>query len=377
MPQSRLLVPLLLAVALPLSAAPTAHAADRVSVTELPALPGQTASVAGVNDFGQVAGSSSGNGPQHAVLWHRGKTTDLGRGNATAINRRGQVLGLEYLSGSGTYVQHPRIWHNGTTTDIAPSGSGWVSATAINSAGAVPMTYSTSPYGYHQEAASLWKDGRQQGLQLAGGPHLTISVINDAGLVAGSHLPMFGTDSHAFRCREASCGRLPSVPGTGRYAVSAANESGVVVGTRDNQPLRWEGEGVTVLPGGVGGVAANPQAINERGDIVGWTQDATGTKRATVWRGGRQVVLDVPGPAEALAISDSGDIVGWSSASGQRQAFLWRHGRVVELGTLGGAYSVPVALNNFGTVVGHTTAADGSYRAAKWRVLPTWPTTTR
>ncbi|RKT55412.1 hypothetical protein [Saccharothrix australiensis] len=369
MPQSRLLVPLLLAVTLPLLAAPAADATGRVTITELPALPGQTtARVVGVNDLGQVAGTSSGGGAPRAVLWHRGTTTELGAGNATAINRRGQVLGLEYRGGSGTYVQHPRIWHDGTTTDLAPAGSGWVIASAINANGDVPMTYSRSPYGYHQEAAALWRDGRALDLQLTSGPHLTISVINDRGLVAGSYRPMSGTDGYAFRCRGTSCGRLADVPGTGGYSVSAANEAGVVVGTRDNRPLRWEGDAVTVLPGGTGGVADNPQAINERGDVVGWTQDATGTKRATVWRAGRQVVLDVPGPAEAVAISDSGDVVGWSSASGEDRAFLWRHGRVIDLGTLGGAFSVPVALNDNGTVVGQATTADGTHHAVRWHV---------
>ncbi|WP_433261870.1 hypothetical protein ACQPZF_27995 [Actinosynnema sp. CS-041913] len=370
MPQSRLLIPLLLVVTLPLPATPVAHAADRVTTIELPPLPGRTsADPVGVNDAGQIAGASAG----HAVLWHRGQTTDLGRGHATAINRRGQVLVLEQLSGSGPYVQHPRIWHNGATTDIAPEGAGWVSATAINADGVVPMTYSTSPYGYHQDASSLWKDGRLLGLR-GGGPHLSVPVVNDRGLVAGTHLPMSGTDSHAFRCQETSCARLAAAPGDGGYQVSAANESGVVVGARATLPLRWEGDTVTVLPGGVGEVSANPQAINERGDIVGWTQDAAGVRQATVWRGGRQVVLEVPGPAEAVAINDSGDIVGWSSSSGQRRAFLWRHGRAADLGTLGGAYSVPVALNNIGVIVGRSTAADGTYRAVKWQVRLDWPT---
>ncbi|GAA1337249.1 hypothetical protein [Saccharothrix algeriensis] len=370
MPHSRLLVPLLLAVALPLLGTPAAHAADRVRITELPALPGQTAArVTAVDDLGRAIGASTGNGPQHAVLWHRGRTTDLGGGEAVALNRHGQVLVVEApSSGGGTYVRRPRIWHDGTATDITPPGSGYVVAQAINAGGDVPMTYSRSPYGYHQEAAALWKDGALRGLDVGGGAHLSVSAITDGGLVAGSHLPMFGTDSYAFRCQGTSCGRLPAAPGSGSYAVSAANESGVVVGTRDNRPLRWEGDSVTVLPGGVGAVARNAQAINERGDVVGWTQDADGVRRATVWRGGQPVVLDVPGPSEAVAVNDRGDVVGWSSSTGQWRAFLWRHGRVVELGALGGASSYPVALNERGVVVGHATKADGTQHAVRWQV---------
>ncbi|MEU4804176.1 hypothetical protein [Actinosynnema sp. NPDC023587] len=367
MPHKRVLVPLLLAAALPLALTTPAEAAPRVTVTELPALAGGTSRVIALNDNGQVAGTHSGNTGSRVVLWENGTPVDLGRGNATAINRLGQVLGLESWSGGGTYQQHPRLWHNGTTTNLAPSGAGWVIATAINSNGDVPMTYSRSPYGYHQEASAVWKTGGHVELPMSG-PHLGISVINDRGLVAGTQTAMFGDAKSAFRCQDGSCSGLAAVAGTGPYAVVAVNESGVIVGNRDNQPLRWQGTTVTVLPGGVGAVASSPQAVNECGDIVGWTQDASGVRRATVWRGGRQVVLNVPGPAEATAINDAGDIIGYSSATGQQRAFLWRHGRVVDLGTLGGATSSPVALNNNGTVVGTSTNADGSARAVKWQV---------
>ncbi|MBW4721991.1 hypothetical protein [Saccharothrix obliqua] len=362
---------LLLAAALPVVFAAPAEAAGgaRVTTTELPALAGQTARVVAVNDHGQIAGTSSGGGlEQRAVLWEHGGTTDLGRGSATDLNARGQVLGLEFLSGGGgTYRQHPRIWFGGTTTDITPAGAGYVGANAINANGDVPMTYSRSPYGYHQEAAAVWRDGGHAGL-VQSGPHLSIGVITDNGLVAGSYMAMFSDDKYAFRCTGTSCSRLPGAPGTGSYSVVAANEAGVVVGNRDNQPLRWEGETVTVLPGGPGAVASSKQAVNERGDVVGWTQNAAGARQATVWRGGKQAVLNVPAPSEALAVNDSGDVVGYSSASGQQRAFLWRQGRVVDLGTLGGASSVAVGLNNNGTVIGQAAAADGTTRAVKWQV---------
>src|ERR1041384_2837918 len=107
MPKARVLLPLLLALALPARPAP---AAPGVTIAELTALPGQTtARAVAVNDNGQVAGTSSGGTPAHGVLWHQGGKTDLGPGSATAMNQAGQVLGLEYISGAGPYVQRPRI----------------------------------------------------------------------------------------------------------------------------------------------------------------------------------------------------------------------------------------------------------------------------
>ncbi|NUT46419.1 MAG: hypothetical protein HOV94_03725 [Saccharothrix sp.] len=365
-----------LAVALPLATAPAASAS--VLISELPGLPDYpTHRTIAVNDLGQVIGSTSGNGAPHTVQWGRaaGAGTDLGKGTPAGLNQVGQVLILDPVSGAGPYVQRPRIWHAGQATDITPSGAGWVIASAINNKGVVPMTYSTSPYGYHQEAAVVWQDGKHVSLPISG-PHLWLSAINDAGVIAGSKTPMFGGAPYAFRCFGATrCEPLAGLPGggTGSYWVEAINEAGVIVGNRDTTALRWEGDGVTVLSTS-GGVSANPQAINERGDVVGWSTDFSGTRRATLWPGGgKPVDLGVPGPSEAVAVNERGDVVGWSSADNPDapRAFLWRDGKVTYLGSLGGAHSLPTALNDRGTIVGESTTADGTLKAVKW-TLPTY-----
>ncbi|WP_158845781.1 hypothetical protein [Saccharothrix deserti] len=376
MPKSRTPIGVLaLAVALSLVTAPSAQAS--AIVTELPGLPGYpTHRTIAVNDLGQVVGVASGNGAPRTVQWARGNAaTDLGPGIPSGLNQIGQVLIQEGVNGAGPYVQRPRIWHEGKVVDLTPSGSGWVIASAINNKGAVPMTYSTSPSGYHQERAAVWRDGKHTALPVSG-PHLWLNAINDAGVIAGSKAPMFGTDVHAFRCADTTtCKPLSTVPGSGTYSVKAINEAGVVVGDRGTQVLRWEGDRVTVLSTS-GGVANGPQAINERGDVVGWTTEFSGTRRATLWPGGgKPVILDVPGPAEAVAVNDRGDVIGWTSAGNPDapRAFLWRDGKVSYLGSLGGAHSLPVALNEKGTIVGESTTADGTLKAVKWTLLSTTP----
>ncbi|WP_081916098.1 hypothetical protein [Saccharothrix sp. NRRL B-16314] len=366
---------LALAVALPLLTAPAARAA--AVVTELPGLPGYpTHRTISVNDLGQVVGAAYGNGAPHAVQWARGNAgTDLGTGTPTGLNQIGQVLGLVAVSGAGPYVQRPLIWHEGKVTDITPAGSGWVSASAINNNGAVPMTYSTSPYGYHQERAAVWRDGKHTALPLSG-PHLSLNAINDAGVVAGSKTPMFGTDVHAFRCVDTTkCEPLAAAPGSGSYSVEAINEAGVIVGNRGTQALLWEGAGVTVLSPS-GQVANGPQAINERGDVVGWSTGFNAVRRATLWPGGgKPVDLGVPGPSEAVAVNERGDVIGWTSADNPDapRAFLWRDGRITYLGSLGGAHTLPVALNDRGLIVGESTTADGTLKAVKWTLISTTP----
>ncbi|MEU4449154.1 hypothetical protein AB0K14_06910 [Actinosynnema sp. NPDC050801] len=375
MPKSRTPAAVLaLAVALPLVAAPAAQAAQLTAfVTELPGLPGYpTHRTVAVNDLGQIIGVTSGNGAPRTVQWARGSTgTDLGPGIPSGLNQIGQVVIQEAVNGAGPYVQRPRIWHAGKVTDLTPSGSGWVIAAAINNSGVVPMTYSTSPSGYHQERAAVWRDGKHSSLPVSGS-HLSLSAINDAGVIAGSKLPMFGPEAFAFRCVDTTkCEPLATVPGSGSYSVEAINEAGVVVGNKDTQALRWDGAGVTVLST-AGRVANGPQAINERGDVVGWTTEFSGTSKATLWpAGGKPVDLGVPGPSEAVAINERGDVIGWTSADNPDapRAFLWRAGKVVYLGSLGGAHSLPTALNDRGTIVGESTTPDGTLKAVKWNLI--------
>jgi probable HAF family extracellular repeat protein len=361
---------LALVVALPLVAAPAAQAS--ATITELAGLPGHPVHRAiAVNNLDQVVGVAEGNGKPRAVRWVASGTaaTDLGLGRPSGLNQVGQVLIEEGVSLTGPFIQRPRIWQDGAVTDLTPSGAGVVIASAISNKGVVPMTYSTSSSGYHQEKAVVWRDGEHTSLPLVG-PHLWASAVNDAGVVAGSKAPMFGTDVHAFLCPDTTtCKPLAAVPGSSTYSVEAINEAGVVVGNRDTKALRWEGDQVTVLSTS-GGVANGSQAINERGDVVGWTTDASGTRRATLWpAGGRPVTLNVPGRSEAVAVNDRGDVIGWTGSASAPRGFLWRNGKVVHLGSLGGTRSLPVALNERGTVVGESTTGDSTVKAVKWTVV--------
>ncbi|MFJ6676683.1 hypothetical protein ACIQMJ_36755 [Actinosynnema sp. NPDC091369] len=376
MPELRAsLAALALATALPLVAAPAAVAEPSMVVVELGRLAGQPDHyVTGVNDLGQVVGSAQGSGlPARAVLWSpSGGATDLGPGLAVGINQRGQVLGLETRAATAPYQHKPWIWSGGVRTTVMAAYAAWAHAPAINDNGAVPVNYSTSLMRTQHNRAAVWQAGRHTELSLSG-PDLWVYAINDAGAVAGMYANSATQDFAAVRCVDGTCTRLGGSSGYGPYVPEAINGSGVVVGNRATVAVRWEGVEATVLSEN-GRVAHGEQALNERGDAVGWTAAEDGSRRAVLWpAGGKPVDLGAPAPSEAVAINERGDVVGWTAANdlGSPRAFLWRAGRLTYLDPPTGHSSSPVAINNHGVVVGHTTGTDSTNRPVIWTPAPT------
>ncbi len=68
--------------------------------------------------------------------------------------------------------------------------------------------------------------------------------------------------------------------------------------------------------------------------------------------------------SQALAVNNSGQVVGWSSTSNSpMHAFLYNLGTMTDLGTLYGRYSAAYAINNNGQLVGESDGAAFRYSA--------------
>jgi probable HAF family extracellular repeat protein len=108
--------------------------------------------------------------------------------------------------------------------------------------------------------------------------------------------------------------------------------------------------------------------LNVRGQVVGYSRDAAGTRHGFVWSKGFFTQIDAPEAAEpdgtrAVGINDRGEIVGaYRGEDGQLHGFLLSGGAFTTLDAPGAEGGVTYAegINNSGTIVGFYADADGT-----------------
>ena len=121
--------------------------------------------------------------------------------------------------------------------------------------------------------------------------------------------------------------------------------------------------------GTLGGTFSSGVAINERGQVVGASETASGEIHAFLWHQGVMTDLGTLGgiTSEVRAINERGQVVGSSeTVSGNLHGFLWHQGVMTDLGTLGGTISQAFTINERGQVVGNSDTALGEGHAALW-----------
>jgi probable HAF family extracellular repeat protein len=284
---------------------------------------GSSSAAAAVNESGMVVGSSMVSGASHAVVWTRaGAVIDLGPGSASDVNNLGQVVGASTASG-----QHAFMWtQGGGMVDLGTLG-GSSSAAAVSESSQVVGWSSLTPSG-DIHAFSWTPGGAMIDLGTLGGETRAVAV-NSHGQVVGFSYWRTTHDEHAFS---------------------------------------WTPTGGMIDLGGLGGWDTSANAINDAGQIVGYS--STGTfpqevRYAVMWTpDARLVDLGNLGGAGAVAnaISQSGQVIGSSrTSSGNSHAFSWTQGAgMLDLGTLGGASSNGYAVNAAGQVAGYSSKLGGT-----------------
>ena len=139
----------------------------------------------GVNDLTHVVGNSAVGSAIHGFLWRNGQMTDLGVGEAKAINNTGIIAGRSILN-AVVWEYDPANPGRAPRIRQLPIPAGFFSATstAVNDSGDV-VGYAGSPN--IDSHAVLWRNGMAIDLGVWPGGHYSVANgINNLGQIVGT-----------------------------------------------------------------------------------------------------------------------------------------------------------------------------------------------
>jgi len=230
----------------------------------------------GINNQGTVIGRIRTGNTESAVIWQGNTPQVVAQGSDATlvkINNAGTAVGM--LTAAPSDHTQAIIWQNNALA-ILPAVSGATDsyALSINDAGAV-LGYSLVADG---GVAWIWQDGQTQPLTMGGSTWTTANAINNQGDILG------GASGASVLWRQGQLTRLESLPGNGAASGLALNEQGQVVGysygTEDDLSIPWfratlweNGQAYNlndlVVNSLEGGTLEHALGINEKGQIVG------------------------------------------------------------------------------------------------------------
>lgn len=270
---------------------------------------------------------------------------------AVALNDASQIVG-NYLDTAGRV--NAFFWEDGTMHALATSAH----AEGINNRGEVVgwLEPSGLPEAFHSTGP-----GQVRKLSLVDGASQALA-INDLGSIAGR---IGQSEETPFLT---SGGQVQTLAANFYSYAIAMNDAGQVLLkklTADGfRTLLWENGALTDL-GDFGGKCTQGLDINEVGQVVGWSQTASGDYHAFLWQDGVMTdLVDIAGNfSSAVAINDHGEIlVKFSDMRGQGNLLITANGSI-DLGNFASSYAVANDLNNRSEVAGWLLDRTGKLQA--------------
>jgi len=203
--------------------------------------------------------------------------------------------------------------------------------------------------------------------------------INDAGVVVGTAQTSQIVGTRGFVAVGTTMTPLSILDGADPELSAGAvaiNDAGQIVGfsptaAGTRHAVLWSSAGVIQDLGTLGGATSEAVDINASGQVIGKSQIADASTHYFLWSSGTgmQDLNTLLGPITGVVeINDAGQIIGtYTAGGGESHAFLYTPGSGLrDLGTLGGATSAPTGLNDNGQVVGNSSLADATTHAFLW-----------
>lgn len=206
-----------------------------------------------------------------------------------------------------------------------------------------------------------------------GGPYMKTIDVNNSGISTGRSLtPGYAFHAFTYDGNTNALIDIGTLGGTNSYG-EAINDHGQVVGFSDivggGSHAFSYANGVMTDIGTLGGAQSVAYDVNNHGTIVGESDVSGGGKRGYIYENGLMTTLGTLGGSRssAVAINDAGLIAANSTTTnGQQHAAVIDGGIMLDLGTLGGATSEAFDINEGGYIVGTSLNASGQSRGFIW-----------
>ncbi len=296
--------------------------------------------------------------------------------SCNSIDNRDQVAGSELKNGQVQAFSYDSL--NGVI-ELGTLGGGISTATAINNAGVIvgaSTIKGTPPDNDTLQRAFVFTGGKMSTLPGLSSAYSQAVGINTSGQIAGvaqltGAIRGFIYDNGSITPFDPPAGFLGigvlGIADSGHVIVSSTS----IVNGKESTPLAflYMAGAITPIPPLTEGTFNEADGVNSNGEVVGVAATSDGSRHAFLFSGGTAHDLNLLiGAAsgdwvleEATGINANGQIVGYGSLRGQPRAFLLTPGtappspaRPEVIGVVNSAdFLSPVAIQDLGTVFGH------------------------